>query len=366
VCQAGSIARYAPQGYLMFLDAGVTASHRRLLARRFDAGRLRASGDAQLVLDQVSTDNFGYSNASAGDRGTLAVQHWSNPHSRLVWRDRHGVVTGVACEDVDCLDRGNLSPDGHRLAYAGSDPRDLFVLDLATGISTRLTFENQLVSFLVWSPDGRRIVFARVGSRGWEARIKAADGAGQDSLVFHGLGLFSFPQAWSRDGRWLLVRSSDPSGNYDFWRVPMTGAGKPEVYQKTAAQEVDASLSPDGRWVAYTADEEGKRSLYVQSFPDPGAKYEVNVANVGGAGWAESGDALMILTTQGEVLQVQVSTAGGFRQGATTRLFQLPQRENIVDVERGEQRVLTATRKDLMASTKLEVVMGWPELLEKK
>jgi dipeptidyl aminopeptidase/acylaminoacyl peptidase len=365
VCRAGSMARYAPSGHLLYLDSGVNAPRRRLLARRFDPAALRARGDAELVLDQVSSNNFGYANVSTAGPGVLVAQHWDDPHFRLVWRDRHGATTGVAIEDFDGIG-GTLSPDGHRLAYSGHDPPDLYVRDLTTGVSTRLTFESQRVGNIVWSFDGRRIAFARLsGSRGWEARVKSADGTGPDSLVFHGPGLFNFPQAWSRDGRWLVLTCSDSTGGFDLWRVPMTGEGRPVVYQRTPAQERTASLSPDGRWVTYSADEGGKRGLYVQSFPEPGAKYQVAVDDADGGGWGDRGDALLVGTGAGDLLWVQASTADGFRQGATTRLFHLPPHEFLMDVERGEQRFLCATPRDQAASTRLEVVLGWPALLEK-
>jgi hypothetical protein len=162
------------------------------------------------------------------------------------------------------------------------------------------------------------------------------------------------------------ARPLQPPGAFDLWRVPMAGDGKPEVYQKTPAQESGASLSPDGRWVAYTADEGGKVSLYVQSFPYPGAKYQVAVDDVGGVSWTDSGDALLVSTANGDVIEIQVSTADGFRQSVTTHLFRLPQGSFMVDAERGEQRFLTAAPIDLTALTRLEVVLGWPALLEKQ
>jgi Tol biopolymer transport system component len=366
VCRAGSAARWASPGYLLFLDTGPNSPRRRLLARHFDPATLRATGDAELVLDDVSSNNFGYPNVATNDFGTLVVQHWSDPHVRLVWRDRHGAEAGVAVEDLDGANGMALSPKGDRLAYLTSNPRDLSVLDLASGISTRLTFENRLVGNPGWSHDGRRIVFSRASARGWEIRTKAADGSGPDSLVFHGPSLFSFAQDWSRDGRWLVALVSDSLGSFDLWRVPMTGQGKPEIYQHTTAREQNASLSPDGKWLAYTAGEGDQREFFVQSFPDPGAKYQVTVAEPLGGSWSESGGELLIVKGRGELLSMEVSTSDGFRQGATTRLFQVPPGDYGVGVLKGEQKFLMATLKDVSATSRLEVLLGWRHLLERK
>jgi len=366
VARAGSMARYAPPGYLLYLDGEVTATHHRLLARRFDAGRGRASGEEQLVLDRVEASNFGCANLTAAAGGGLVTQRWQAAHLRLEWRDWQGNTMGVAVQDLDGAP-GPLSPDGTRLAYSGNDPRDLYVLDMVSGVSTRLTFENHDVSWMCWSPDGRRIAFARVtGSRGWECRLKSADGSGPDSMLFHGPGLFSYPLQWSRDGRWLLMRCTSASGNFDLWRMPMTGAGKPEVYQQTAAEEGDGCLSPDGRWVAYVADENGKPGLYVQSFPEPGARYQVAISDPAAARWSRRGDALGVITRNGDPVLIQVSTAGGFRQGAATRRPTLPRQPRLEDISPDEQRLLMGSRKDLTGATSLEVVLGWTQLLEKR
>ncbi len=244
VCKGGSAARWAPPGHVIYLDTGVNSPLRRLVARRFDPKTLRVSGDAELVLDDVKANNFGYANAVANDRGMLVVQHWTAPHARLEWRDRRGAVVGVAMDDVQ-EPNGVLSPDGKRLALAGPSPGDLFVIDLESGVSTRLTFENKNVTSVLWSPDGKRLVFSRLfPSRGWQIYAKAADGTGPDSLVFHAPGILNYASSWSRDGRWIVAQCADTSGDFDLWKIPMTGDGKSNVYQRTPAQEQGASFSP--------------------------------------------------------------------------------------------------------------------------
>ena len=41
---------------------------------------------------------------------------------------------------------------------------------------------------------------------------------------------------------------------------------------KTPFQEMMAEFSPDGRWLAYQSNETGQYEIYVQQFPEPGAR----------------------------------------------------------------------------------------------
>jgi len=366
VCRGGTQARYAAPGYLLYLDAGVNVLQRRLLAKRFDAARLKTQGDAQLLLDDVKATNFGYANVTTDPRGDLVVQHWADVHQQLEWRDRSGHALGEAVADLDGSGAG-VSPDGGRIAFSGNKTGDVYTQDLTSGVVTRLTFESRQVSNVIWSRDGHRLAFARLnGTAGWEARVKSADGTGPDSLLFHAPGLFTFPESWSPDGRWLVARGSDSNGNMDLWRIPMAGQGAPELYQRTPGQELNAQISPDGNWVAYVVVENGTNALYVQSFPAAGSKYEVSATHPGGVLWSERGDELIVFDQKGAPSAIEVSTVGGFHQGASHKLFDPAPATFVSDYAPASQRFLVARLKDVAGASSLEAILGWPALLEKK
>jgi len=360
-------ARFAAPDWLLHIDSPITMGAQRLLAQRFDPGSMRASGDAQLLIANAKTANFGYSNVTSDEHGTLVVQHWRLPRFRLDWRSRTGAVIGVAVPELVGTPGPGLSPDSRYLAYCGIEPTDLFVRDLTTNVSRRLTFANRACSNFVWSHDGRRVIYARgVGTAGYEVATKSVDGAGEDSTVFRGPGLFSNPLALSRDDRWLVAQCSDSTGAFDLWVIPMAGQGAPHVYQHTPENENGAAFSPDGKWLAYTALEGAKNALYVQSFPDPGTKYQIAVEDCVGAAWNQKGDRMIVVTSKNEALEIETDLTSGFRQGATRRLFQLAPPTFLVALTQDQQRFLS-TSLDLHAiSGTLEVVLGWPQLLETK
>ncbi|HUK63308.1 MAG TPA: hypothetical protein VLV15_08245, partial [Dongiaceae bacterium] len=153
------------------------------------------------------------------------------------------------------------------------------------------------------------------------------------------------------------------SGNYDLWKVPVDGAGHAACYQSTPAQERGAALSPDDHWLVYSADEGDSRSVYVQSFPEPGTKYQITVADAAGATWTHDGAAILVITRSQDLLRIPVTLTGGFRQGATTHLFTLPMTDFLTDIQVGERRFLTSSLIDLSASTQLELVFDWTRLL---
>ncbi len=314
------------------------------------------------MTDHVATNNFGYSNVAANAEGDLVVEHLVPQHVKLEWWDPSGHPAGLVVDDLAGTN-GSVSPDRQKLVYAAFDPQDLFVRDLATGVSTRLTFEKRATNGVVWSADSRRIAYPRLmGNQGFEIFVKAVDGGGADSLLFRGPGLFANPTSWSKDGRWLLAQVSDSAGHYDLWKIPMAGQGAPSPYQRTPGEEQVGSFSPDGNWVAYVVDEGGQTSVYVQSFPDPGSKYQVDVPNPIFCQWLD-GDQLLVAGRDGAATLVPVSTTGGFHAGAARKLFMISGGRFITDVLHDGSRFLAATPLPASEPAHFEAILDWPALL---
>jgi dipeptidyl aminopeptidase/acylaminoacyl peptidase len=365
VCEGGSAARYAAPGFLLFLEPSPGYGSRRLLAQRFDAGKLRTQGDPILVSAGVRTNNIAYPNVAVDAHGTLVVQRYEDPRFDIEFRNRSGAVVRDVAKQLTALGF-TPSPDGDRVAYEAGDPGDLWVRDVTTGVSRRLTFNNSFFFSLIWSRDGKRIAYSpQIAGTNYEIRTKAADGSSADSLLFRGPALFSIPMSWSADGRWLVAQCSDSTGAYDVWRVPMAGQGKPEIYQRTPENEVQAELSPDGRWLAYIVAEEGKNTLYVDSFPQPGSKHEIAAEDPNGVAWLANGE-LLYLNSRSDVFSVPVKTSPTFEAGTSHRILKLPSGVGVFGIAREGQLFLTG-RIDLRAETsRLEVVVDWPQLLEGK
>lgn len=194
----------------------------------------------------------------------------------------------------------SLSPDGKRLILVRSElsSRDLWVRDLATGKEVRLTNQVAVSADEAWSPDSRWIAFA---DRDREIKVVSVDGGAVRTLFtpdpkdtstagivttgwtsdsrkvvyqIPSRGLFAVPAAGgtpgpiltyenpdeakrhetmtlSPDGRWIAYTST-LNGNADLYVVPVTGQGPVRV-TATPSAEKKPRWSPDGRWLAYTS-----------------------------------------------------------------------------------------------------------------
>jgi serine/threonine-protein kinase len=61
---------------------------------------------------------------------------------------------------------------------------------------------------------------------------------------------------------------------------------------KTDADEVEASFSPDGRWITYCSDVTGRWEVFIRPFPGDGSKWQVSTDGGGPSFWSADGRAV--------------------------------------------------------------------------
>jgi Tol biopolymer transport system component len=82
---------------------------------------------------------------------------------------------------------------------------------------------------------------------------------------------------WTPDGKQIVVSTNTPVTTIDIYLVPADGSGQPTPYLATPFSEMSASVSPGGKWIAYTSNESGRKEVYVDSFPRAGTRALVSV-----------------------------------------------------------------------------------------
>jgi Tol biopolymer transport system component len=157
------------------------------------------------------------------------------------------------------------SPDGRRVAYAQTEREDagVYVRDLASGeiqrVATREPTLNGNNFSVVWSSDGRRLAFQQTDGETQATAIRIFDLTARATVAIPGLnarGLYLLD--WSRDGRHILCNHLERNT----LELVTVADGTMTALSDGIWMGSRASLSPDGRFVAYAAGENGKESLY--------------------------------------------------------------------------------------------------------
>ncbi|MBK8315636.1 MAG: PD40 domain-containing protein [Acidobacteria bacterium] len=357
---ADSQASYA-NGHLLFARAGA------LLAAPFDADSLKLTGEPFVVADKVRVSPNASGFFSVSDNGSLVYDpNALTDNQQLTWVDRAGKPLGTVGPPGE-YEYPRLSPDGKRVAVGRRDPqtrtRDIYVIDLARGTSSRLTFDPGDDRYPVWSPDGSRIAWSTNRDGAFQIYQKLASGVGPEELLSKADVAIS-PVSWSADGRFLLYSRFDPKTTLDLWVLPMAADRQPTVFLQTPFAEGPGSFSPDGRWIAYQSDDQGRFEVYVQTFPASGGKWQISTNGGTHPWWRSDGKELYYLSADGKLMAVEVKPGGSFEAGAPRALFDLaPARAlagfNSYAVTAAGDRFLFVTAREEAASLQFTVVTNW-------
>jgi Tol biopolymer transport system component/predicted Ser/Thr protein kinase len=349
-----------------------------LMSQPFDAGRLQLTGEPIAVAEQLGSSGF-HGFFSVSPSGALAYRTGAQPASfQLTWFDRQGKTQGTFGQLRP--DQGiALSADGTRAAVRDAPPAaigDIWTLDFARGVRTRLTFRQSSGSGPVWSPDGSRIAFA-AGNAEDTLYVKASNGAGDESELLKKSAEIKEPNSWSRDGRFLLYNTFNvPKTVQDLWVLPLEGDRKPTLLLGTEFNEREGSFSPDMRWISYLSNESGRAEVYVRPFLASGpsgapslgeGKWQVSKDGGRLAKWRADGKELIFRGPNGSPMAVDVTAAGAaFQAGVPKQLFVLPPNVGDWDVTADGKRFLVAVPPaQQTAETPITVVLNWEAALKR-
>ena len=158
-----------------------------------------------------------------------------------------------------------------------------------------------------WSPDGTRVAYTadRLGSVG-DIFMKPMTGRDGDDLLLRSKEN-KMVDDWSPDGRYIVYSSISPRTKTDIWILPTSGDRKPRPFLQTPADELQGQISPDGHWIAYTSNESGVWEVYLQSFPEPGAKRTVSIGGGTEPHWRRDGRELFYLSLDRTLMSVNMT-----------------------------------------------------------
>jgi serine/threonine-protein kinase len=362
-------AHYLSSGHVMF--ARQTGRGGEILAAPFDVNTLRLRGTPAPVIEDVLT-NLGVGSAqfTSSRGGSIAyVPGGEARDSRaLVWVDSRGVAQPVPAPKRN-YEFPRLSPDGQRLAVRIRG-LDIWLYDLARGTLSRFISKGNDAETPVWTPDGKRIAYAETETNP-ERQImwKLADGSAGEEIVaasdrhLH-LG------GWSPKGDALVAMATD-TGN--IWLLQMNDKRTLRPLLQTPYQLRAGTISPDGRWLAYASNDTNRFEVYVQTFPDPGAKYQISTDGGTEPVWAKTG--LKLFYRSGDkMMSVAIDAKGDNIEPRTpVRLFEGRFAASTVtggdawyDVSPDGERFLMMRSDEAPNSTaSIVVVQGWTNELKR-
>jgi serine/threonine-protein kinase len=305
LARGGYYGRYLPTGYLVYIRQGV------LVGVKFDPEALEVRGTPVPLLEDMAANpvtgggQFDFSNTGTlvYASGKSAAQEW-----QLSWLDSSGTIEPLM-PTPGPFAVPRISPDGRKVAFIGKGG-DLYVYDVERRTPTRLTFTG--ANFPVWSPDNLHLLFLSASGLTW---IRS-DGAGELQTVLK--GDVWRPYSFTSDGRRLVYAEINQDTGMDLWTVALEltdpdhpKTGKPEAFLRTAADEMVARFSPNGRWIAYRSNATGSPEIYVRPFPAAGGgKWQISTGGGLYAAWSKNGRELFYETTENRIMVVDYSTDG--------------------------------------------------------
>lgn len=374
-----SDARYVRTGHIVFLRRGA------LWAVPFDLRDMETSGAetpvrAGVIHALVPTSR----STTAGQYAVSRTGHlifapggvppgWVNS---LAWVDREGndEPAGPRAER-HYIPR--LSPDGAKIAF-----QTLFASEQVWIYDARRDMSYPQVSegasgCPIWTPDGTRIIYRKMlpdRSEGVYAISAEGIEADEELLLAAPPGRSYVPSSLSPDGKKLALIGSEGERGSDIYIYEIESRSL-APFRATPYDEYCPSFSPDGRWILYVSDREGRDDVYVSPADGSGGSVMVSLDGGKEPGWARSGRQVFYRTYMdtpaanvGRMWAVDVRPGPAFSSGKPKLLFE-SQKYGVAghvpcwDISLDDRRFLMVRRDDrpLRPVTELVLIQNWFE-----
>jgi len=372
--KGGCSVQYVPTGFLIYWRSS------SLFAVGFDINKLEVTGTSFPVIDNVNGDpTTGMAGYTISENGTLAYIPGNGgvTNQSLVMLDHHGVMKPLAAP-LQAYMEPRISPDGLRIASAiqsGKDA-DIWIYDIPRSTMSKFTFGG-VNRTPAWSPDGKRIAYYAYDGGQHTIMIKQADGSGVPEII-KGIGR-TYIDSWSNDGSVLIcdiagttrIGPNGPGGS-DLYMLALTGTDRSfKPFLETRFDEWQASLSPDGKWIAYSSNESGTYQVYIQPFPQGGGRWSVSTDEGFGAHWAPDGKTLYYYSP-GRLMSVSIQTAPSLIVGKPQVVFSGYQQKSVdsglmYDISPdGQSFIVTQSQDDDENLRRIHLILNWFDEIQSK
>ncbi len=359
--------RFVRSGHLVYWDE----PGGRLAAVRFDLDRLVGVGTPIELSFELNTTGDTIVSFDVSDNGTLvySLGGMFGGDFTVDIVDRRGQRSPVV-EERASWGQPRLSPSGRQLLLRRSAQPDcsIWLFDFDRRSFSRLGLDGDLHNPL-WLADGERFLISRDASDGSNRQVfeERIDGGGALQRVVKA-DFGALAESVSADGRYIAVTHDDRRDRNDIL-VHDRESGETRPFLATEYDEDHPAFSPDGRLLAYAANDSGRSEVYVRPFPGSGGKY--TISNHGGTGPVWSRDGRELFYAEGDkLMRVGIERAPRFAASAPQILFETPdfvwERVRNYDVlPDGSGFVIVRRGAGTPATRTLRVVFDWFAELER-
>ncbi|MGZ5513633.1 MAG: Tol-Pal system beta propeller repeat protein TolB [Candidatus Aminicenantales bacterium] len=204
-----------------------------------------------------------YMPAWSPDQRTIAFTSYRGANAGLYLRNIYeGTETPVATKGTSYS--AAFSPDGKKLAFcstmAEEGNADIFVMDLETRKTKRLTYNAAIETAPSWSPTGREIAFTtdRLGAGNPQIYIMDAEGSNVRKASFG--GNYHDAPAWAPTSERIAFVSRVDNA-FDIYILNLRTNQISKITENNVRNETP-SWSPDGRHLVFASNLSGSIQVY--------------------------------------------------------------------------------------------------------
>jgi DNA-binding winged helix-turn-helix (wHTH) protein/Tol biopolymer transport system component len=349
ILEEASAATYVAPGLLVYLQRGM------LMSEPFDAERLRLGGRPLLLARDVAAPSLTEGNGISASPDVLAFRAGAN--QQLTWVNRAGVPQGSLDVPLPMFNF-RVAPGGRYILAASSltDATGVWLVDLERRQSTQLEVDGIAP---LWSPDGASFAFTSRAGLDLHVRPRAST---REPRPVVSDAVVKVLNDWSSE-KHLIYTRHDPSTKLDLWQLPLSGTGGRPLLQ-TPFNEVQARISPDGRWIAYVSDASGTQEVYVRRYPQLDQPRLISSGGGAQPQWRLDQQELFYLSPDRSLMAVTVGGANDLRVGAPRKLFRnsirhspFDARDSYAAMPDGRSFLIDARRDEATAA--ITVLVEW-------
>jgi Tol biopolymer transport system component len=346
------------QGRIVYLKGAA------LWARDFDPATLKVGGEPQPLAQGLDASVNGDSNFTAFTASPNGLVAFETPGSagraRLIWVDRQGNQVGTLGDVVTGRIRSiAIAPDQKRVAIDIEDrpgKGDIWIYEIGRPVPERLTFDEAWDRDPIWSPDSRTIYFRSNRSGRFDLYRTAADRTSPEERLSEG-DIDKQPTGVSPDGKILFYATRGNESRNDIWTLPLQPRAAPFPLLQNPYPENGGAPSPDGKWIAYIANDQGHVEIYAALLSGRASRQQISLDGGGmPIRWRRDGKELFYPSFGGQLTSVETDLSNGtLKSGRPVKMFDRAD-SPVFDVSADGQRFLVV---DSGSGRTLTLLQNW-------